>query len=105
MNPRTHRIDRAKSPISPSIGRPALHLEITRHSLIAQPLHTSIPDDLAMDISSALNKFSLFGSSHHHEHDLHDEDRVRISRSRRAIELQDQELMQLALLQERQHSA
>jgi len=52
-----------------------------------------------------LNKFSLFGSSHHHEHDLHDEDRVRISRSRRAIELQDQELIQLALLQERQHSA
>jgi hypothetical protein len=58
-----------------------------------------------MDISSALNKFSLFGSSEHHEHDLRNEDRVRISRSRRAIELQDQELMQLALLQERQHSA
>jgi hypothetical protein len=84
---------------------PSLHQEITRHSLSAQPLKTCLLDDSAMDISSALNKFSLFGSSHHHEHDLHDEDRVRISRSRRAIELQDQELMQLALLQERQHSA
>jgi hypothetical protein len=84
---------------------PALHREITRHSLSAKPLKTSLPDDSGMDISSALNKFSLFDSSHHHEHDLHDEDRVRISRSRRAIELQDQELMQLALLQERQHSA
>jgi len=76
-----------------------------RHSLSAKPLKTCLLDDSAMDISSALNKFSLFGSSHHHEHELHNEDRVRISRSRRAIELQDQELMQLALLQERQHSA
>jgi hypothetical protein len=104
MNPRTHRIDTANSPKSRSIGRPALHLEITCHSLIAQPLHTFIPEDAAMDIS-VLNKFSLFGSSHHHEHQLQNEDRVRISRSRRAIELQDQELIQLALLEERQHSA
>ena len=104
MNPRTHRIDTANSPKSRSIGRPALHLEITRHSLIAQPLHTFIPEDAVMDIS-VLNKFSLFGSSDHHEHQLQNEDRVRISRSRRAIELQDQELIQLALLEERQHSA
>ena len=104
MNPRTHRIDTATSPKSRSIGRPALHQEITRHSLIAQPLHTFIPEDAAMDIS-VLNKFSLFGSSDHHEHQLQNEDRVRISRSRRAIELQDQELIQLALLEERQHSA
>jgi hypothetical protein len=67
-------------------------------------LHTFIPEDAAMDFL-LLNKFSLFGSSEHHEHQLQNEDRVRISRSRRAIELQDQELMQLALLQERQHSA
>jgi len=104
MNPHTHRIDRAKSPISPSNDRLALHLEITPHSLIAQPLHTFIPEDAAMDFS-VLNKFSLFGSSEHHEHQLQNEDRVRISRSRRAIELQDQELIQLALLEERQHSA
>ena len=76
-----------------------------RHSLTAKPLKTLLSDDEAMNISSALNMFGLIGSSHHHEHDLHNEDRVRISRSRRAIELQDQELMQLALVQERQHSA
>jgi len=104
MNPRTHRIDTVNRPKSRSIGRPALHLEITRHSLIAQPLHTFIPEDLPMDFS-VLNKFSLFGSSEHHEHQLQNEDRVRISRSRRAIELQDQELIQLALLEERQKSA
>jgi putative ubiquitin-RnfH superfamily antitoxin RatB of RatAB toxin-antitoxin module len=68
-------------------------------------LHTFIPEDAAMDLSFALNKYRLFGSSHHHEHELHNEDRVRISRSRRAIELQDQELIQLALLEERQNSA
>jgi hypothetical protein len=37
--------------------------------------------------------------------DLENEDRLRISRTRRAIELQDQELLQLALLEERQLSA
>jgi hypothetical protein len=67
-------------------------------------LHTFIPEDAAMEIS-LLHKFSFFGSSDHHEHHLQTEDRVRISRSRRAIELQDQEIIQLALLQERQHSA
>ena len=76
-----------------------------RHSLSAQPLKTLTPQNAAMDFSLALNKYNFFRSSDHHEQELHNEDRVRISRSRRAIELQDQELMQLALLQERQHSA
>ena len=64
-----------------------------------------MPDDFAMDISSALNKFHLFGTSDRHDYEFEGEDRLRISRSRRAIELQDQELIQLALLEERQKSA
>lgn len=64
-----------------------------------------MPDYWVMDLSFVLNKFRLFGASDHHEYDLNNEDRVRISRSRRAIELQDQELIQLALLEERQKSA
>jgi hypothetical protein len=62
-------------------------------------------DDSAMDISSALNKFHIFGSAGHRDHHIEDEDRARISRTRRAIELQEQELIYLALLEERQHSA
>ena len=63
-----------------------------------------IHDDSSMDLSFAMNKFRLFGSSDHHNLQLEGEDRVRISRSRRAIDLQEQELIQLALLQERQQS-
>lgn len=64
-----------------------------------------MPHDLAMDLSFALNKYRIFGYSDHLDQELDNEDRVRISRSRRAIELQDQELIQLALLEERQKSA
>jgi hypothetical protein len=76
-----------------------------RHSLTAQPLKTFMPDDFAMDISSALNKFHLFGTSDRHDYEFEGEDRLRISRTRRAIDLQEQELIQLALLEERQKSA
>lgn len=64
-----------------------------------------MPHHLAMDLSFALNKHRIFGYSDHLDQELDNEDRVRISRSRRAIELQDQELIQLALLEERQKSA
>ena len=76
-----------------------------RNSLNPQPLKTLMPDDFAMNISSALHMFRLFGSSDHHSHQLEGEDRLRISRTRRAIDLQEQELIQLALLEERQKSA
>ena len=76
-----------------------------RHSLTAQPLKTLMPDDFAMDISSALNKFHLFGTSDRHDYEFEGEDRLRISRTRRAIDLHEQELIQLALLEERQKSA
>ena len=85
--------------------RTTLHQEIMRHSLTAQPLKTIMPDDFAMDISSALNKFHLFGTSDRHDYEFEGEDRLRISRTRRAIDLQEQELIQLALLEERQQSA
>jgi hypothetical protein len=55
-----------------------------------------------MDFSLALAKFGIFGSKNHQ---LIEEDRVSISRTRRAIDLQEQELIQLALLEERQKSA
>ena len=76
-----------------------------RHSLTAQPLKTFMPDDFAMDISSALNKFHLFGTSDRHDYEFEGEDRLRISRTRRAIDLHEQELIQLVLLEERQKSA
>jgi hypothetical protein len=58
-----------------------------------------------MDLSLALAKFSMFGTSDHNRHELTGEDRLRISRTRRAIDLQEQELTQLALIEERQKSA
>ena len=85
--------------------RTALHQEIMRHSLTAQPLKTLMSDAFAMDISSALNKFHLFGTSDRHDYEFEGEDRLRISRTRRAIDLHEQELIQLALLEERQKSA
>ena len=85
--------------------RTALHQEIMRYSLTAQPLETLMSDAFAMDISSALNKFHLFGTSDRHDYEFEGEDRLRISRTRRAIDLHEQELIQLALLEERQKSA
>ena len=85
--------------------RTTLHQEIMRHSLTAQPLKTLMSDAFAMDISSALNKFHLFGTSDRHDYEFEGEDRLRISRTRRAIDLHEQELIQLALLEERQKSA
>ena len=76
-----------------------------RHSLTAQPLKTSTPENFPMDISSALNRFRIFGTSDRHDYEFEGEDRLRISRTRRAIDLQEQELIQLALLEERQKSA
>lgn len=58
-----------------------------------------------MDLTFALDKFRLFGADAHRDFQLEDEDRVRISRTRRSIDLQEQELIHLALLQERQQSA
>jgi hypothetical protein len=58
-----------------------------------------------MDLSLVFAKFSLFGSSDHHHNQLAGEDRLRISRTRRAIDLQEAELIHLALLEERQKSA
>ena len=58
-----------------------------------------------MDISSALSKLHLFGTSNRYDFEFEGEDRLRISRTRRAIDLQEQELIQLALLEERQKSA
>jgi hypothetical protein len=55
-----------------------------------------------MDFSLALAKFGLLGSN---DHQLAEEDRASISRTRRAIDLQEQELIHLALLEERQKSA
>jgi hypothetical protein len=55
-----------------------------------------------MDFSLALAKFGLFGSK---DHQLVEEDRASISRTRRAIDLQEQELIHLALLEELQESA
>ena len=81
------------------------HQEITRHSFTAKPPKTLMSDDFAMDISSALNRFHLFGTSDRHDYELEGEDRLRISRTRRAIDLHEQELIQLALLEERQKSA
>ena len=65
----------------------------------------SMSDDSPMDISSALNKFHLFGTAGHHDHQLEGEDRLRLSRTRRAIDLQEQELIYIAMLKERQQSA
>jgi hypothetical protein len=76
-----------------------------RNSPTAQPLKTLIPNASIMDISSALHKFYLFGTSDRHDYEFEGEDRLRISRTRRAIDLQEQELIQLALLEERQNSA
>ena len=56
----------------------------------------------AMDFSLALAKFGLLGSN---DHQLAEEDRASISRTRRAIDLQEQELIHLAQLEERQKSA
>lgn len=64
-----------------------------------------MPDDFGMHISSALNKFYFFGTSDRPDYEFEGEDRLRISRTRRAIDLQEQELIQLALLEERQKSA
>ena len=58
-----------------------------------------------MDFSLAFAKHPISGVSDHHHHQLAGEDRLRISRTRRAIDLQEQELLQLALLEERQKSA
>jgi hypothetical protein len=58
-----------------------------------------------MDITFALNKLRFFGSSDQHNFDLQGEDRLRISRTRRAIDLQEQELIQLGILEEQQKSA
>jgi hypothetical protein len=79
-----------------------LHQEITCHSFTAQRLKTLLRNDSSMDFSLALAKFGIFGSKNHQ---LIEEDRVSISRTRRAIDLQEQELIQLALLEERQKSA
>lgn len=76
-----------------------------RNSPTAQPLKTLISNASTMDISSALHKFYLFGTSDRHDYEFEGEDRLRISRTRRAIDLQEQELIQLALLEERQNSA
>lgn len=58
-----------------------------------------------MDITFAFNKLHFFGASDQHNFDLRGEDRLRISRTRRAIDLQEQELIQWAILEERQKSA
>ena len=59
----------------------------------------------AMDFSFALAKFGLFNSANHHNNQLAGDDRLSISRTRRAIDQQEQELIYLALLEERQKSA
>ncbi|MTA01772.1 MAG: hypothetical protein F2578_00350 [Actinobacteria bacterium] len=79
-----------------------LHQEITRHSLTAYQLKTLLLQYSAMDFSLALAKFGLFESK---DHQLVEEDRASISRTRRAIDLQEQELIYMALLDERQKSA
>jgi hypothetical protein len=56
-----------------------------------------------MDFSLALAKFGLFESKDHQL--VEEEDRASISRTRRAIDLQEQELIYMALLNERQKSA
>jgi hypothetical protein len=58
-----------------------------------------------MDISFALTALRHFRSADVRGCQLEHDERLEISRSRRAIELQEQELMQLALLEERQKSA
>ena len=58
-----------------------------------------------MDISFALTALRHFGSSESRGCQLEHDERVGISRSRRAMELHELELMQLALLEERQKSA
>jgi hypothetical protein len=58
-----------------------------------------------MDFSFALAKFGLFNSANHHNNQLAGDDRLSISRTRRAIDQQEQELIYLALLEERQKSA
>ena len=82
-----------------------LHQEITCHSFTAQRLKTLLRNDSSMDFSLALAKFGLFNSANHHNHQLIGEDRLRISRTRRAIDQQEQELIYMALLEERQKSA
>ena len=79
-----------------------LHQEITCHSFTAQRLKTLLRNDSSMDFSLALAKFGLFAPK---DHQLIEEDRASISRTRRAIDQQEQELIQLALLEERQKSA
>ena len=79
-----------------------LHQEITCHSFTAQRLKTLLLQSSAMDFSLALAKFGLFGSK---DHQLVEEDRASISRTRRAIDQQEQELIYMALLEERQKSA
>jgi hypothetical protein len=58
-----------------------------------------------MNFTFALIQLGQISSSTEFAQELNNEDRVRISRTRRAIDLQEQELLQLALLEERQLSA
>lgn len=68
-------------------------------------MHTSWADHHAMNFTFALVQLGHISTNAEFALDLENEDRLRISRTRRAIELQDQELLQLALLEERQLSA
>lgn len=58
-----------------------------------------------MDLSLSLAKFRIFESTNNQTLSTDEEDRLHISRTRRAIDLMQQELIQLALLEERQKSA
>lgn len=58
-----------------------------------------------MNFTFALIQLGQISTSAEFAEELNNEDRVRISRTRRAIDLQEQELLQLALLEERQLSA
>ena len=58
-----------------------------------------------MNFTFALIQLGQISTSAEFAQELNNEDRVRISRTRRAIDLQEQELLQLALLEERQLSA
>ena len=58
-----------------------------------------------MNFTFALIQLGQISSSTEFAQELNNEDRVRISRTSRAIDLQEQELLQLALLEERQLSA
>jgi len=59
---------------------------------------TSLADHLPMNFTFALIQLGQISTSAELAHELEGEDRLRISRTRRAIDLQEQELLQLSLL-------